>query len=402
MSKIVVFGAGNIGRSFVGQVFARSGWEVVFSDVDAALVAEINKRREYAVVVKREGQPDEEIVVRGVRAVDGRDLDAVSGELADADLASTSVGKAALPKVLPAIARGLLSREKRAGGAHAAVVLPLDLVIAENDREARETIRSGLAKLLPEGFPLGRRLGLVETSIGKMVPIMRAEDLAVDRLRVFAEAYNDLIVDGAGFLGPVPSVKDLVPVDDIEAYVDRKLFVHNLGHAAVAYLGFRADPSEKLICRALRLPGVRAAALLAMRQAAAALALEYPADLAPDALAAHIDDLLERFGNSALGDTVFRVGRDLRRKLARSDRVLGAAILCERHGLPWGGIADVFSAALGFDARDEKGEAFTPDVAFRDVCARDGIDRVLGGLCGLDGEDPVETRVRRALVAARS
>lgn len=363
MGKIVVFGAGNIGRSFVGQIFARSGWEAVFSDVDDALVAELNRRREYAVVVKREGVADEEILVRGVRAVDGRDLEAVARELA--------------------------------------AVRPLDLIIAENDREARATIRSGLAGLLPARFPLGERLGLVEASIGKMVPIMRAEDLAVDRLRVFAEAYNELIVDGSGFLGPVPAVKGLVPVDTIDAYVDRKLFVHNLGHAAVAYLGFRADPSESLLCKALRLPGVRDAARRAMSQAAAALALEYPDDLAPAALGAHIEDLLERFGNSALGDTVYRVGRDLPRKLHKSDRVVGAALLCERRGLPWGGIAAVFGAALAFEARDEKGEAFPPDAGFRAACARDGLEKVLGRLCGLAEIDPVEARVKRILATTR-
>ena len=368
--------------------------------MDAALVAEINRRREYLVVIKREGRPDEAIPVRGVRAVDGRDLAAVAAELSDAELASVSVGKAALPKVLPSIAAGLLARQKRARAAGSEVP-PLDLIIAENDREARDTIRAGLASLLPSGFPLGSRLGLVEASIGKMVPIMRAEDLAADRLRVFAEAYNELIVDGRGFLGPAPSVPGLAPAANIEAYVDRKLFVHNLGHAAVAYLGFRADPSERLICRALRLPGLRDAARRAMGQAAAALALEYPGELSPASLEEHIDDLLERFGNSALGDTIYRVGRDLSRKLHKSDRVVGAALLCERRGLPWDGIAAVFDAALGFDARDEAGAAFPPDSGFREALARGGLEAALGEICGLVDDDPAEARVKRALATAR-
>jgi mannitol-1-phosphate 5-dehydrogenase len=297
--------------------------------------------------------------------------------------------------VLPALARGLLARE----GVEAGEARPLDLVIAENDREAKDTVRSGLAPFLPAGFPLDRRLGLVETSIGKMVPIMRKEDLAVDRLRVFAEAYDELIVDASGFLGPLPEARGIHPVANIRAYVDRKLFVHNLGHAAVAYLGFEADPSESLISKALRLAGVEDAARRAMSEAAAALVLEYPMDLSASALDAHIDDLLRRFGNGVLGDTVYRVGRDLPRKLGKADRVIGAALLCERHGLRWDAIAELFGAALRFDARDESGAAFPPDTAFRGGMAAGGSEYVLGEACGLGIDGGTEERVRRNLNA---
>ena len=383
--KIVIFGAGNIGRSFIGYVFSRAGWEVVFIDVDKGLVAELSRRREYDVVIKRDGGIDETIKVKNIRAVDGRDIGAVAAEFADARLIATAVGKAALPFVIPAVAAGLLARGSAAP--------PLDLILAENDREARETMRSGLARLLPKSFDVERRLGLVETSIGKMVPLMRREDLASDRLRIFAEAYNNLIVDRRGFLNPLPAVRDLCPVDNIAAYVDRKLFVHNLGHAAVAYLGYRADPSVTLICEAMKLPGVRDGALCAMSEASAALALEYPLDLSETELEKHVADLMERFGNRALGDTVFRVGKDIPRKLSRSDRIVGAALLCERHGLSWTGIAKVFRAALAFGAANEDGSTFPADESFRSMFASRGLQAVLTEVCGLDRADPVDARV---------
>ncbi len=383
--KIVVFGAGNIGRSFIGYVFSSAGWEVVFIDVDKGLVAELSRRREYDVLIKRDGETDETIKVKNVRAVDGRDIGTVAAEFADARLIATAVGKAALPFVIPAVAAGLLERGSSAP--------PLDLILAENDREAKETMRSGLARLLPRSFDVERRLGLVETSIGKMVPLMRREDLESDRLRIFAEAYNNLIVDRRGFLNPLPAVRDLCPVDNIAAYVDRKLFVHNLGHAAVAYLGYEADPSATLICEAMKLPGVRDGALCAMSEASAALALEYPLDLSETELERHVADLMGRFGNRALGDTVFRVGKDIPRKLGRSDRIVGAALLCERHGLGWTGIARVFRAALAFGAANEDGSKFPPDESFRSMFASRGLQAVLTEVCGLDRADPVEAQV---------
>jgi mannitol-1-phosphate 5-dehydrogenase len=390
-ASILIFGAGNIGRSFIGQVFARGGWRVTFVDVDRALVDALNEFGSYRVVIRREGAPDDELMVENVRAIDGRDGAAVSRAVAQADCLVSSVGKAALPRILAPIAEGLKLREASAR--------PLDLILAENDREAPETVAAGLEALLPPGFPLHERLGLVETSIGKMVPIMRPEDLAEDRLRVFAEPYNRLIVDGRAFLGGIPALPDLDPVDDIQAFVDRKLFIHNLGHAAVAWFGFRTAPGTEFIAEALALPGVGWQARAAMEQAAEALVLEYPRSFDLPSLEAHIDDLLGRFANRALGDTVFRVGRDLPRKLDRSDRLIGAALLCERRGKPWDAIAALWPAALGFSATGPDGKAWPPDLKFRQELAAKGARTILGTTCRLDPADELDRRVMETLAS---
>jgi len=390
--KIVQFGAGNIGRSFIGQLFARALWDVVFVDVNAAVVALLNEKRSYTVIVKREGRADERRIVGPVRAVDGRDASAVAAELADADLVSTSVGKGALPKIIPVIARGLAEREKRTPGR------PLDLVIAENARGAVVLFRSALASELGPSYPLSALVGLVETSIGKMVPLMRAEDLADDPLQVFAEEYETLIMDGKAFRGPVPRIPGLHPVDDIRAYVDRKLFIHNLGHAAVAYLGYRADPSVVLLVDALRLPGITAGARAAMDEAADALAAEYPAAYSRAELAVHIDDLLFRFSNRALGDTVHRVGRDLYRKLDREDRLAGALLLLARRGLPSRAVAEAYRAALDFAAPDENGRLFPDDERFRRDELPKGTEAILRGVSMMDPAASADARAMRAVL----
>lgn len=392
--KLVQFGAGNIGRSFLGQLFSRAGWEVVFVDVNPGLLERLNERRSYDVVIKREGRPDERRRIEGVRAVDGRDAAAVAEELASADLAATSVGKAALPKILPVIARGLALRRARRGD------VPLDLIIAENARGADELFREVLSAELGPGYPLEALVGLVETSIGKMVPIMRAADLAEDPLQVFAEEYEDLILDGRGFRGPAPAVPGLHPVADIQAYVDRKLFVHNLGHATAAYLGCRAAPAAELLADALAIPGVEEGARAAMAEAADALAAEYPAAYGRADLEAHIEDLLFRFKNRALGDTVHRVGRDLYRKLDREDRIVGAMLLCARRGLPMAAIARSYRAALDFAAPDENGALFPADERFRAELLPRGLDAILAEASRLDGREAADAAVMAAVRAA--
>jgi mannitol-1-phosphate 5-dehydrogenase len=310
-------------------------------------------------------------------------------------MAATSVGKGALPKVLPVLARGLEKRFEKEPER------PLDIIIAENDRTAPELFRKILTRELGPGYPFSRLVGLVETSIGKMVPLMRKEDLAEDPLRLFAEEYETLIVDKRGFRGPLPELPGLCPAEPIEAFVDRKLFVHNLGHAATAYLGYQKDPKERFIAGALQLAGVEAGVRAAMNEAVTALALEYPGAYSRQELLEHIEDLLFRFKNSALGDTVHRVGRDLRRKLGRDDRLVGAMLLCARRDVPFGAIAAVYRAALNFAAADEKGDLFPADAQFRSEGGFQ-LPEVLQKVSGLDSSNAVDKKVIDLLMNGRA
>jgi mannitol-1-phosphate 5-dehydrogenase len=389
--KLVQFGAGSIGRSLMGQLFSRAGYEVVFVDIDSALVDSLNREREYRIVVRQAEATDEVITVRGVRALDFRDREAVLREVADASLLCTSVGKGAVPQVLPAIADGIMHRRLFGNNR------PVDIIIAENMRNAAPFCRKVLSEHLSPGFPVSELIGLAETSIGKMVPIMTREEREQDPLRIFAEAYNKLIVDRNGFINGPPDVEGVVAVDNIAAYVDMKLFIHNLGHAASAYLGYAYDSDLRYIHDVIAVPGIHAQVKACMEQAAIALNQEYPHDLMTDLLNASIDDLLQRFGNRALGDTLYRVGRDLYRKLDKTDRVTGALLLAAKHGVGCDAIADTFHAGCTFRATDEDGNLFRPDREFHENFADAGIIDILHEAGRLSEEVPLEGKVIRQL-----
>lgn len=387
MKTLVQFGAGNIGRSFIGQLFARNGFEVVFVDVAETIVDLLNERHEYRLVIKRNGQGDETLSIKNVRAINANDTAAVAQAVAGADYVATSVGKNALPYIFPNIAGGIALREKLYPGKC------LDIIIAENIHNGATFFRESLTALLPEGFPLSRRVGLVETSIGKMVPIMKAEEIAKDPLWVFSEEYNELIVDRRGFLGPLPEIATLNPVENIKAYVDRKLFIHNMGHAATAYLGYAADHDSVYIWQALENQKVFERVRGAMSQSAAALVAAYPEDMTGEALEAHIANLLDRFRNRALGDTIFRVGRDLYRKLDHEDRLVGAVLLAARNGLPYTHIAEAIRASLNFGAAGEDGRPFPSDATFLAKEAPRGMRWVLTSVSKLDERDDLERNI---------
>lgn len=371
--KLVLFGAGKIGRSFIGQVFSRSGYEVVFVDINRQLIEKINEQKRYKVIVKSTGK-DETIFVTNARGVHLRDEEKVIAELAEATVAALSVGQQGLPATLPLIAKSLVLRKQQHGE------WPLDIIIAENMRNADQYISTELTHLLPSDYPFSRLVGLVETSIGKMVPIMSQKDFEEDQLQVFAEPYNSLIVGKRGFKNPIPDVGFLAPKDNIKAWVDRKLFIHNLGHATAAYLGFQKNQKWVYIYEALEDPEIFRITRQTMLQSADILMDLYPEEFTRPQLETHIDDLLERFKNKALGDTIFRVGCDLYRKLSPDDRLAGPIHAAIKQKKPFNLILNALISGIAFRAKDENGSHFQADEKFFEE-TENGKDYILANIC---------------------
>jgi len=371
MPKMIQYGAGNIGRSLVAQLFSRAGYEIVFIDVDKKIIDALNKERRYLIQVKDE--KPEEIWVKNVRGVNGQDRDAVVNEIADADIMATAVGANALAHIYETIAEGVKRRVK-----------PLNIIICENLRHMSRIFRENLLSYLPEGFPINDNVGLVETTIGKMVPIMPEEVKKRDPLLVWAEAYNTLYVAREGFIGEIPSIEDIVPLANFGAYVDQKLFVHNLGHAITAYFGYLVEPENIYIWNSINNESICGIVEAAMWESAHALIYEYPGEFDEQSQKNYIDDLIRRFGNSYLGDTVYRVGRDITRKLGFNERLIGAARVDLKHKITPRYTALGIAAAFMFRAVDEGGNMFEGDKKFSEELEQNGIDYMLRNICGLD------------------
>ncbi len=379
--KLIQFGAGKIGRSFIGQIFSRAGWEVVFVDVDRRIIEALNRKRGYTVVVK--DRSEETLEVTGVRGVYASDIVQVSEELAGADLIATAVGQQALPLLAKPISRGLLKRQKTRPGE------PLDIILCENMQNAADFFRDALKNALEEesggfsGVDINAQVGFVETSIGKMVPIMGEKQKEKDPLLVYAEAYNTLILDRLGFRGPIPDIPQLDPRDNMKAYVDRKLYIHNMGHAVLGYVTHVFRPDYRFVWKAAFDEVILRITREAMWESGRVLIMEYQGEFNEKNIGEYIEDLLRRFGNRALGDTIFRVGRDLYRKLGPEDRLAGAINLCRKHGLIPERICLGLASALFFKGIDEQGHMHPKDLEFHEKEMKRGVRHVLENVCRL-------------------
>lgn len=316
--KAVMYGAGNIGRGFIGMLFSASGYEVTFIDVAEKLIDALNREKTYPVrIVSNEGFED--IDVERICAVNGNNTEAAAQAIAEADIMATAVGVNILKYIVPNLAAGIL-RRIQAGGS------PLNIIICENlidaDKLLAKLIRAELSE--PEQHWFDKNIGLVEASIGRMVPVQTEEMKAGNPLRICAEQYDFLPVDKAAFKGEMPDIKNMVPYEPFDFYIKRKLYVHNMGHAICAYLGLYTH--KDYIYEAIDDVNIQSIVQNAMLESAMALTHKYR--MPTEDLVKHFQNLLYRFTNKALKDTCKRVGADPGRKLSPTDRLIGASQLC--------------------------------------------------------------------------
>ena len=369
MKKAVQFGAGNIGRGFLGQLFFESGYETTFVDVVGPLVAGLNERHNYPLRILDERSYT--MTIENVRAIHARDQEAVAEALAEADLAATAVGVSVLPKIAHPIAAGIERRFSASGAA------PLDIVVCENLLEAGPYLREQVRSHLSPAFhaALDEKVGFVEASIGRMVPVMTDAQKREDALLVCVEEYCHLPVDKTGFKGPIPELKNLQPRDNFGGYVERKLFVHNAGHAVTAYLGY--FKGHEYIWQAIENPIVRAEVDAALAESCEGLVKKRGMD--EQALRGHKDDLLRRFANRLLGDQVERVARDPIRKLGPRDRLIGAASMCLEQGVTPTHLAFAAAAAIRYDHPTDPAAQ-----SIQERLKREGLSGVMREVCGID------------------
>ena len=323
MKTAVMYGAGNIGRGFIGTLFSASGYRTVFVDVSVPVIEGLNRAGRYPVRILS-GETYEDIDVLNVCAVDGADPAAVAEAIAEGEILATAVGVNVLPRIVPNLVAGLRLRKERKGK-------PLNILICENLMDA-DRVLDGLIRACLTSDEIGwyeENVGLVETSIGRMVPIQTDEMKDGNPLRVCVEKYGFLPVNKAGFKGEIPEIRNMIPFDPFDFYVKRKLYIHNMGHAVCAYLGDLLG--AEYVADSIADENVYIVVKNAMLESAVALSRRY--GVALDSLLAHIDDLLYRFTNKALKDTCKRVGGDPKRKLSPSDRLIGAANTALSNGI---------------------------------------------------------------------
>ena len=364
--KAVMYGGGNIGRGFIGALLSNSGYEVTFVDVVDAVIETLNREHTYPVRIIK-GDVHEDIDVKNVSAVDGKDPKAVAEAIASADIMATAVGVNVLKFIIPNIVEGLRLRKERN-------LPPFNIIICENLMDANKVIEGMIKENLTDEEKewFDNNIGLVEASIGRMVPIQTEEMKDGNPLRVCVESYGYLPVDKEAFKGEIPEITNMVPFEPFDFFLKRKLYVHNMGHAICAYLGDLLG--LEYIYESIDHDDVYIIVRGAMEESARALSKKYNVPL--EDILLHVTDLLNRFTNAALRDTCKRVGNDPTRKLSPKDRLIGSSTLAYEMGITPAYIAIGVAAGLCRYMNEAEDKTLTASAVLASVSELDENDAV--------------------------
>lgn len=381
MEKAVIFGAGSIGRGFIGQLFSESGYHVTFVDIDHELLSVLNRQNYYKIqlVTSKASQTAEVGPVQGLIA---SDTEAVARAVAEASIGATAVGAGVLKDVAAALAVGIARRAEQE------IDTPLNLIICENLKDAAALFKGMVEVNLPLPYHryLNETVGFVDTVIARMIPRLPKQVRADEPAFIVAEPYKILPVDAAGFIGAPPRIAGMQPVAPFSFYTERKLYIHNAGHAVLGYLGYQRGYTYGFEA----LDNVEIAQAVRGAMAESQRALEKKYDLSDGDLTTFVDDLIERFNNEALADPVFRLARDPIRKLGYSDRLVGAARNALEQQVEPSYLVEGIVAALQFDQPEDP-----IAIQLQNQLKQLGLVGVLQKICGLASDSPLARLIQQ-------
>ena len=373
--KAVHFGAGNIGRGFVGLLLHKAGYELVFADVAEALINELAAADSYDV--HEVGDNPAVHTVENFRALNSAATpEAVVAEIATADMVTTAVGPNILKFIAPLIAQGIAARE--------AGLAPLQVMACENAINATDILEAAVrGDQAVDAAAVDARAVFANTAVDRIVP-NQAPGHGLD---VTVETFFEWVIDKTPFDGAEPDVPGATFVDDLGPYIERKLFTVNTGHAATAYFGYAAgiEKISDAMANADVRGKVRAKSLLVKKHGFGEAEQE-----------AYVQKILVRFSNEHLPDTVGRVGRAPLRKLSRHERFIGPAAELAESGVEPRALLEAVGAALRFaDIEDAEVTALAA------IISENSADAATEQITGLAPEHPLFPAVRDLVAAEK-
>lgn len=366
MKKAIQFGAGNIGRGFIGALLHQAGYHVVYADVNQAVIDKINEDGKYTVHVMDVECVDQPIDnISGVNSTTPEMVDV----LAEAEIVTTAVGLVILPRIAPTIAQGIAKRREQG------CTQPLNIIACENAIRASSQLKEAVYNALSDEDKAyaDEYVGFPDCSVDRIVPPVKSENF----IDVVVENYFEWNVEKASFKGEIPQIAGMNLAENLMAYIERKLFTLNTGHAITAYLGVINGYST--IDEAIADPKIYEIVHAAMTESGDGLIKKHGFDA--EAHYHYIDKIIGRFKNPYLKDDVTRVGREPLRKLSPTDRLTKPMMTAFGYDLPVDHLLIGMGAAFRYNNEND-----AQSVELQKKIADEGITAAVKEVTGIEDE----------------
>lgn len=364
--KDVHFGAGNIGRGFIGEILFQNGFDITFVDINATLIEALKERGRYEIELADEAK--ERITVTGVTGLNNQtEPEAVVEAIAEADLVTTAIGPNVLPFIAELIAKGLQLRRLNQ------VSTAIDVIACENMIGGSDFLKEKvLAYLSQEDLAYVEEfVGFPNAAVDRIVPIQAHED----PLFVSVEPFSEWIIDASQSKASAIRLEGVEYVQDLEPYIERKLFSVNTGHATVAYNG--SYKGLETIDESMRDPEVLAVLKAVLNETGALLEAKWQFD--HEAHQAYIEKIISRFENPYISDLNTRVARTPIRKLGYDERFIRPLREANERGLNYQALLATVARLFKYDEKTDE-----QSVELQALLAEKPLDVVIQQVTGLE------------------
>lgn len=369
MKKALHFGAGNIGRGFIGLVLNQSGYALSFADVNAELIETLNKQRKYSVKTLESNSLSFSVDVSYSYDISNKQ-DKLIAAMLNFDLITTAVGPNILSKIAPIFARFLDVKFKANDDSF------LNIIACENVVGGSEILRNEIFKLLDnKTIEFAKKyVGFPNSAVDRIVPNQPLDDSLV----VNVGPYFEWIIDSTKIKGDL-SIDQVTLTDNLEAFIERKLYLVNAGHAAIAYAGYLKG--YETIVESLQDISIYDHVFKQMMEAANLLSKKHDFDV--DDLKKFAIKTLDRFKNPYINDSIYRVARSPIRKLSPNDRFIKPLNELYQFKLK----AENFEKSI-LDALQYSYEEDDEAVKLQTMIKEDGLIMTLSIICNINKNHP--------------
>lgn len=334
--KATHFGAGNIGRGFIGEILHQNGFSIDFVDINETIIDALKERNSYEIELA--AAEKKHIKVEQVTGINNqKDPEAVIASVATSDIVTTAIGPNILPFIAELIAKGIQKRHLEGNDT------PLDVIACENMIGGSQFLLNKVREFLNKEdlSYVDDFIGFPNAAVDRIVPMQQHDD----PLFVSVEPFCEWLVDDTQSKAKQIRLDNVGYVSDLTPYIERKLFSVNTGHATTAYTGnyYGYTTIGEAIVDDKVLNQLKAV----LQETGDLLIAKW--DFARSQHEQYIQKIIERFKNPYISDDVSRVARTPIRKLGYDERFIRPIREAKERGLAYQSLVNVVAMILQYD-----------------------------------------------------
>lgn len=371
--KNIHFGAGNIGRGFIGQVLNESGYNITFVDINELIVTTLNQVDNYKVIIK---DNKTEKIVNNFSALNSlTDTNQIIETINKADLVTTSIGVSVLPSIAKTIAVALKIKTKENN------TKAIDIMACENIINATELLKTEIFKHLDndEKKFVNQYVGFVNVLVDRTVLIKKNSD----PLLVEVENYYEWTINQTQIKSQINNqIKNANYTNNLYRYIQRQLLITSIGYEASSYLA--AYNQEKDIFNDLKNEKAHNQLLSVLEETKNLLLTKH--EFKQEEIIPYQEMIIDRLKNNEIKEDINKLCRLPINKLANDQILITAITDCYKQNLEYNNLARIYAYILKYNNDRDLGAE-----QLQKMINKDGLEATIKNVSKIQEPDIIKT-----------